>query len=178
MKNLIYLIALSILVIAIPGCKKATKAYVNKYQGGYTAGTENQSTIPKSLNTQGLAGTNTQLPSSFFLYQYLPPVGDQGQFGTCIAWSSGYYTKTALEAVAGSYTANQLATASNQMSAKDLFTAIPDASKGANCDGTSYGDALSVIQSRGVATLATVPYTGLSSCSFSTLDPKCGSRCG
>lgn len=102
----------------------------------------------------------------------MPPVGDQGQYGTCIGWSSGYYNKTMLEAVALNYTSSQLSNPGNQMSAKDLFTAIADADKGANCDGTSYGAALTVEQNRGVATLATVPYTNLSTCSQGTLDPS------
>lgn len=34
------------------------------------------------------------LPSSFSLKQYTPVPGDQGRYGTCVAWSSGYAART------------------------------------------------------------------------------------
>jgi C1A family cysteine protease len=173
MKNLtVY--AVSFLAISLIGaCKKDTTTPQGKYNTGYNIGTENQSKIPKALNTRILAGTAAAaLPSSYFLYKYLPPVGDQGQYGTCVGWATAYYMKTALEAVNKNYSTADLGMPSNQLSPKDLFTAVPDASKGQNCQGTNFEAALTVMQTRGVATQATVPYTGLSSCSQSTLDPS------
>lgn len=34
------------------------------------------------------------LPAAFSLKQFAPPVGDQGQHGTCVAWSSSYAART------------------------------------------------------------------------------------
>ena len=176
MKNIIYLSVFAALIFWSVGCKKNKETTNTSCTGahctGYNSSTENVNTIPKSLNTRNLGSTSSTHPSSFFLYQYLPPVGDQGQYGTCIAWSSGYYTKTALEAITNNYNSSQLALASNEMSPKDLYTAIPDASKGANCDGTNFDAALTVMQTRGVATLQTIPYANLGSCAQSTVDPN------
>ncbi|MCW3125645.1 MAG: hypothetical protein JWO03_1303 [Bacteroidetes bacterium] len=164
-----YLTVLCVVLLIMAGCKKESKTNSNNgsHSSGYNFGTENVATVPKVLNTRNLGATNATLPSSYFLYNYLPPIGDQGQYGTCIGWSTAYYTKTALEAVANSYSTAQLASADHQMSAKDLFTAIADNQKGANCDGTNYDAALTVMQTRGVASLTSVPYTNLGSCSQS-----------
>ena len=61
-----------------------------------------------------------------------------------------------------------LASAANQLSPKDLFTAIPDANKGTDCKtGTNFTDALDVLLNRGVATQASVPYDLNAGCSQS-----------
>ena len=172
MKTTISVALISVLILFLASCKKDNNTSSGQYKTGYNASTENVSTIPVSLNTKNLGATSSSLPTSFDLTPYLPPVGDQGQYGTCIAWSSAYYMKTTIEGISKGYSASLLAQAANQMSPKDLFTAIPDADKGANCDGTNFNDALTVMQNRGVATLQTVPYTGLGSCSQSTLDPS------
>jgi C1A family cysteine protease len=169
--NRIYVVAaLAFGLVFMAGCKKDNKTNntSSAHGSGYNSSTENVATIPKALNTHNLTGTAaTNLPSSYFLYNYLPPVGDQGQYGTCIGWSTAYYTKTALEAVANNYSAAQLASTDHQMSAKDLFTAIADNLKGADCNGTNYDAALTVIQTRGVATLTSVPYSTLGNCAQS-----------
>src|SRR5690242_7090499 len=33
-------------------------------------------------------------PASFSLKRFAPPVGDQGEHGTCVAWSSSYAART------------------------------------------------------------------------------------
>jgi C1A family cysteine protease len=38
------------------------------------------------------------LPSSSSLVSYCPPVGDQGQYGTCVGWATAYYAHYILEA--------------------------------------------------------------------------------
>ena len=167
-----YVAVLFIVVLFAAGCKKNKNTNSGSHASGYNFGTENIATIPKAINTRNFGSSNAPLPSSHFLYNYLPPVGDQGQYGTCIGWSTAYYTKTALEAITNNYSSSQLSQTSYQMSAKDLFTAIADNQKNANCDGTNYDAALTLIQTRGVATLATVPYTNLGSCAQSGTDPN------
>ena len=102
----------------------------------------------------------------------MPPIGDQGQTGTCVAWATGYYTRTAADAVANNYTAAQLSDPTFEFSPKHLFIAIPDNLKGANCDGTNFTAALDIMQGNGVATLATVPFSNLGNCSSSLIDPS------
>lgn len=128
--------------------------------------TDNLNTVPVTTNF-GFGSGN--LPSSYDLTSKFPPIGNQEKFGTCVAWATAYNVKTYLNGVSKRLNASQLSSPSNQFSPRDIFTAIPDAKKGQNCSGTDFTDALSLMQSRGVATLATVPYANLSGCSQSNL---------
>lgn len=105
------------------------------------------------------------LASSVDLTAKLPPIGDQGKYGTCVTWSVGYNLKSFLTGVEKNYSKSQLAEAQNQYSPKDLFWAIDAADKGADCDGTSFEAALDKMISRGIAPLSEVPYTDLGTCS-------------
>jgi hypothetical protein len=109
-------------------------------------------------------GNTGNLPAKYDLTNKFPPVGDQGRYGTCVAWSVGYNYKTALNAIDQNYSSSQLANPAFQFSPKDLFVSIPDAKKGPECGGTNFESALSQVQARGIATLQTVPYTNLSDC--------------
>ena len=131
-----------------------------KYSLGYTAD-DNVSKVPTTPNF-GYGEGN--LPSQVDLVSKFPPVGDQGQYGTCVAWAVAYNLKTALNAMDKNLSSTQLTSPANQFSPKDLFTAIPDNLKGADCGGTNFTDALDLLQNRGVASLQTVPYTSMSGC--------------
>ncbi|WP_175455649.1 C1 family peptidase [Winogradskyella thalassocola] len=130
------------------------------------SGEDDLETIPTSTN---FSFGNTSLPSSVDLVPKFPPIGDQGQYGTCVSWAVGYNIKTALNGMSKGYSTSQLASTSNQFSPKDLFTAIPDNMKGEDCNGTNFSEALTILQDRGVATMQTVPYSALGDCSSSNL---------
>ncbi len=68
-----------------------------------------------------------QLPASVDLSPYFPPVGDQGSYGTCVAWATGYNQKSFLEA----WDDNHRTTFNNSQifSPKYLFWSIPSAKK-------------------------------------------------
>ncbi len=132
-------------------------------------GDDNTNTIPSNLNNPFEADPST-LPATVDLSQFFPPVGDQGQFGTCVAWAAGYNCKTALEAIKFNLTPQQLASSSYQLSAKYLFTAIANSKKGENCNGTDFVPALDVMLNKGVATKSVVPYTDLGNCSESNVN--------
>jgi C1A family cysteine protease len=136
-----------------------------QHQLGYV-GDDNLSTVPTTPNLGYGTGT---LPSQVDLSSKFPPIGDQGQYGTCVAWATAYNLKTALNGMDKGYSASQLASAANQGSPRDLFTAIPDNQKGSDCNGTNFSYALDVLQNRGVASLQTAPYTGLGNCSKSNV---------
>lgn len=138
-------------------------------------GQDDINTIPTSTN---FSFGNTNLPTSVDLVPMFPPMGDQGQYGTCVSWAVGYNIKTALNGVSNNLSTSQLASASNQFSPKDLFTAIPDNEKGQNCSGTNFSNALNVLQNRGVATMQTVPYTSLGDCSNSNLQSSWTTEAG
>lgn len=118
--------------------------------------------IPQDLDINDNTGS---LPSSVDLSSKFPPIGDQGEYGTCVAWAVGYNLKTALNGIDNQWTASQLAQASNQTSPKDVFWAIPSAEKGSDCNGTQFESAMNMLITRGGASLATVPYTSLGDCS-------------
>lgn len=130
-------------------------------------GSDDLSTVPVSIgvnNLTGSTGGSTDVPSSIDLVSYFPPIGNQGQYGTCVAWSVAYNTKTAVEAIDYGYSAANLASTQYQLSPKDLFLNISDSYKGQNCGGTDFSSALDIVVSRGVAPLADVPYENLSNC--------------
>lgn len=114
-------------------------------------------------------GTNgNNLPESVNLLNNFPTIGNQGQYGTCVAWAVAYNLRTYMYAKNQNLTTSQI-TNSNTFSPKDLFWAIDNSKKGADCNGTGFQPALDVLQSRGVATMATVPYTDLGNCSSSPI---------
>jgi C1A family cysteine protease len=136
--------------------------------GGYTS--DDLSQIPSALNV-GYSSSNLNVPSSVDLSPYFPPIGNQESYGTCVGWATAYNMMSALDAVRLNLSSNELTDPSHQFSAKDLFLAIPDNAKGGNCNGTNFESALGVIQQRGVATMATVPYQNLNGCSQSNSQP-------
>ncbi len=106
-----------------------------------------------------------QLPSSVDLSPYFPPIGDQGSYGTCVAWATGYNHKSFLEA----WDDNHRTTfnSSQMFSPKHLFWSIPSSKKGGDCNGTGFEAAYDIMISNGIANLATTPYTNLGDCSSS-----------
>ena len=111
---------------------------------------------------------NGDVPPAYDVSQFLPPIGDQGNYGTCVAWALGYNLKTAIEAMDKGYSKNDLRDERFQFSAKDLFLSIDNIDKGDNCNGTRLYTALDKMQTRGIATENMVPYTNLGDCSQST----------
>ena len=124
--------------------------------------TDDLTSVPSST-TFGFSSSN-DLPASYDIQGKFPPIGDQGQYGTCVAWAVGYNTMTALNGINKGLSGSQLSDPNYQFSAKDLFTAIPDQYKGPDCNGTNFSFALDVLQTRGIATEASVPYSDLEGC--------------
>ncbi|MFW5658822.1 MAG: C1 family peptidase, partial [Bacteroidota bacterium] len=107
------------------------------------------------------------LPESVDLTEKFPPIGNQGQYGTCVSWAVGYNAKTYLHGQDLELSSADLASANNQFSPKDLFLALPNNLTGENCNSTSFEAALDVMVNRGVAKMSTDPYTDLGDCSQS-----------
>ncbi|MCB1189072.1 MAG: C1 family peptidase [Leptospiraceae bacterium] len=134
------------------------------------------SSVEEQINLTDLRGSSTttnlsssSLPSKMNLQDtgFFPPIGDQGKYGTCVAWAVGYNMKTYME----NRDLNQTtSSSSSQFSPKYLFWSIPDSQKGEGCGGTNFEYALQVVQTKGIATQATVPYTELGDCSYQTVD--------
>jgi len=159
-----------LLAIVASGCtpeEKQPTPTTSSSKFGYT-GDDNLSTIPTSTNISFGTGSGN-LPASVDLVPKFPPIGDQGQYGTCVSWAVGYNMKTAIEGIEKGYSSSQLSDPSIQLSPKDLFTAIPDDKKGQDCNGTNFAYAFDVVQQRGVATMQAVPYTNLGNCNASSV---------
>jgi len=164
LRNLLPLFLL--VALATSACKKSGTDDPNEVPNTDTnfsfgwAKTENDATIPNDLQFFG-----GNLPAKVDLTPFMPPVGDQGQTGTCVAWAVGYYTRTAMNAIQRQLSPGQIASTAQQFSPKDLFWSIPNAQKSADCNGTHFQYAFDMVQKRGVATLATVPFANLGDCS-------------
>jgi len=112
------------------------------------------------------------LPSKVLLEDKFPPVQSQGSYGTCVAWSTGYAFKTALNAIEKNWSSSDLAKPSNQTSPKDLWLVIPPDRRDKNCNGTSFSYAMDALIVNGAANMADVPYNMASSCSESNSKAK------
>ena len=171
--NHLMILVLSLALVLAIGCKKddpepGPPPGDTEYATGWN-GTDDPSSVPSSTNF-GFGSDN--LPSSFTIVDKFPPIGDQGQYGTCVAWAVGYNAKTVVNGLSKGYGPSDLASANKQFSPRDLFTAIDDNNKGENCGGTNFNFAFDLVQNRGVATMATAPYsTDLGGCVQSSLDP-------
>lgn len=99
------------------------------------------------------------LSSKVDMSAYFPPIGNQGSYGTCVAWSTGYGLKTALDAMSNGYSSSQLQSTSRQCSPVDLWHLIPTDGKSTNCDGSNFEPALQALIDNGVSTMASVPFT-------------------
>jgi hypothetical protein len=129
---------------------------------GWLAENENLDSIPQDID---INDDSTALPSVKSLESKFPPIGDQGQYGTCVAWATGYNLKTSLNAIEKGWNATDLKTPANQTSPKDLWFVIGKPDKGANCEGTNFEPALDALISKGAENLNSVPYSNMGNCS-------------
>lgn len=132
-------------------------------QTGYLPDNENWDVIPDTIPPFDDDELDS-LPKNVSLEAFFPPIGNQGSYGTCVAWATGYNLNTALNAIKNHWTPDQLENPVNQTSPKDLWMGVPSNQKGAFCGGTSFEPALNVLLTRGVANMGDVPYEGLGSC--------------
>jgi len=130
---------------------------------GWRADKENINNIPQDISI--FDGSTDNLPSSHSLEQKFPPIGDQGQYGTCVAWATGYNLKTSLNAIEKGWGSADLSKTANQTSPKDLWLAIASSERGTNCEGTNFESALDALILKGAASISSVPYSNLGNCS-------------
>jgi C1A family cysteine protease len=93
------------------------------------------------------------LPASIDLSGNMPPIGDQGAQGSCVAWAAAYAAKTMLEKADRNWDQNL---AQNQFSPAWLYNQIKS---GSSChSGSSLWTALSYLKLKGADNLAAFPY--------------------
>lgn len=162
-------IAFIITLFSFFSCTKdANNTVKPTYSFGWEV-TEDGSNAFVSINSQLFSLGSGNLPASVDLKPYMPPIGNQGVYGTCVAWAAGYYARTIAEAVIKGFNSTQLSSPINQFSPKYLFLSIPNNLKGANCAGTQISYALESMKTGGISNLSLVPYNNLGDCSSSLL---------
>jgi len=168
-----YFIALIPLFFALLSCGEHSFDDIfddvnNKAFGTGLLSTDNPNEIPQDIKSFSTAS----LPPSVSLEDKFPPIKSQGTYGTCVAWSTGYALKTALNAIEKNWTAADLAKPENQTSPKDLWLLIPSDGKGEKCGGTSFTSAMDALIANGAASMADIPYNMTSSCDASNSAAK------
>ena len=114
---------------------------------------EDPRTIPWMVQDKPVPGRRPagSVLSSGDISSQMPPVGNQGQQGSCTAWAVGYYQKTHYEW--REYHWNDSLT-SHEFSAAFIYNQI----NGGTDQGAGFGDAYALISSQGCATVADCPY--------------------
>ena len=96
MKNHLIFITIISFFLVFQSCNLFTQDNLDQALG-WLAEDENTDEIEDDVNL-GFTLNSDNLPSSVDLKPYFPPIGDQGQYGTCVAWAVGYNHKSFLEA--------------------------------------------------------------------------------
>lgn len=122
---------------------------------------EQPENIEDDIRLNPVVGTEvdevTGLPTMVDLTACLPKIGDQGQFGTCCAWSTAYYARTWHYALDNNLRTRDL-NDRNTFSPGDVFRSIDAPTKGKGCQGTYFEAILDKFISRGIATMSAAPY--------------------
>lgn len=105
-----------------------------------------------------------RLATSVDLTSKMPPVGDQGSQGSCVAWATGYYYKTFHEGLQHGW---DLTTSSHQFSPAFLYNQRLN-SKCQIDRGWYGGSAFQMLQEKGDVSIASFPYNQNDTCTQPT----------
>ncbi len=100
------------------------------------------------------------LPSSVDLSDSMPPVGDQGQQSSCVAWSTAYATKSYQEYTERKSSGWKLKEQSGDPNYSNIFSPafIYNQINGGRDNGSLISDAMRVVVETGAAPWASMPY--------------------
>jgi C1A family cysteine protease len=104
------------------------------------------------------------LPTSVDLTSHMPPVGNQGSQGSCVAWSTGYYYKSFHEGLQQGWS---LVDNNHQFSPAFLFNQRLN-NKCQIDQGWYIGSAMEMLQQKGDVSIASFPYNADDSCTQPT----------
>ena len=144
-------------------CKQQQIRYIIVQRTGYMPDDEPWDSIPDEDPPYRDEDLDS-LPNAVSLEHLFPPIGNQGNKGTCVAWAVGYNLTTALFAQKNKWTDAELSDKQNQTSPADLWFGIPVGSKTNACNGTNFESAFSVLTSKGAANMQSVPYSSIGNC--------------
>lgn len=163
LKTLLVILLILFIFSVIKTCSDCARIAVIE-KTGYLPDDENWDSIP-DIDPPYNPDDIDSLPDAVSIESLFPPIGNQGSYGTCVAWAVGYNMKTALNARENHWDENQLKNPANQTSPKDLWMAIPSMQKGAMCQGTIFEAAFSALQSIGAESMKNIPYISMGNCS-------------
>lgn len=131
------------------GCNLAEVAQSVFSQSGYSF---NPAEFNKASVYEGLEDDNNKnpLPEAVSLLRFAPDRGDQGQQGSCVAWSCAYGAQTVLTAAATHQDPNQI-----RFSPSYLYNQI----KLDGCQGSYLQRAMETMSSNGGVPLSDYPYS-------------------
>ncbi len=112
---------------------------------------EDPRTIPWMIQDTYRPQPSRRLSTSGNLSNQMPPVGDQGQQGSCTAWAIGYYMKTHYEYLEHHWNDS---TSSHEFSPAFIYNQI----NGGADQGSGFSDAFSLLNDQGCASLADCSY--------------------
>jgi hypothetical protein len=98
------------------------------------------------------------LPPAYNLLDFMPSIGAQGEYGTCVAWSGAYYMRTIMEARKQGLRGKQSAIDGIRFSPAYLYEKIKGRDDNDCQDGASIADALDVMKKVGNVPLSRVSY--------------------
>jgi hypothetical protein len=98
------------------------------------------------------AAVQIGLPAAVDLSQYNPPVGDQGNVGSCVSWATGYYLRGWYARRDGYYPAGG-AGGTGSYAPMYLYSQLTHGNGGPNV-GTYFNDNLNILQQQGIDTRA------------------------
>jgi hypothetical protein len=122
---------------------------------GYDPETENWEDTDEELDGGDVTSTSVSWE------KYCPPVGNQGQYGTCVAWATSYGLKTTMNMIDGTWSTSNKNSASYQCSPVDLWHTMRSnysSEVSSGCGGSSFDPAFKAMQTKGVATLSEVSF--------------------
>ncbi|TGN19111.1 C1 family peptidase, partial [Leptospira idonii] len=140
-----------------PNSVRSSDCRPGKYQCGYLpASKEIQDTIPLKRDFNSF----DEIPSSVDLSSKMPPVGNQGQQSSCVAWATGYAIKSYLAADQGK-SANYDPPFKNGGQGKNVFSPafIYNQQNGGKDEGLYYYKTMDFLVKSGVAPWSSMPYS-------------------
>ncbi len=148
-----------ILLLLLGACTKLNPLAVGGEVSSYRLGSlkESEEVIAGNLEVELPASSELQasasvkLPTMVDLSSNCPPVGDQGQQGSCVGWATAYALKTYEEIVEEKWSGTSKA---HQFSPSWVYNQI----NGGHDEGSRISDALALIVKRGADTLDAFSY--------------------
>lgn len=130
-----------------------TRVVIDDKGLGWLENDEDPETIEDDIqiNTGDDSSVGGKVSSRVDLSAWLPPVGNQGSYGTCTVWATAYYCRTWLYAHANNKKTSSLQK-SDIFSPAYLFKALDSKWKNTKCMGSCIQGALLYMQTGGAAT--------------------------